>query len=170
MNCTNILWKRIDRNCGREIGGKLRYNVDRTYIDIVCPYFTSETERGINCEGCLKGSDRIKTSFMSVEEKKAHITQNCCVYPNKCVIAVANDNKYFDAHIENGTRCKVPEKYFVNIEELADMLTISKRKAYDIGKAAGALSKMGRRNIYAVSKVLAYTEQHKKTLKKTKEA
>lgn len=72
----------------------MRYNVDSNYVDIKCPYFGSETEMGLNCEGCLKGSIRTKTTFKSCSEKKAFIVENCLHYPNGCAISRANDNKY----------------------------------------------------------------------------
>lgn len=72
----------------------MRYNVDSSYVDIKCPYFTSETEKGLNCEGCLQGSERMKTSFATIADKKSFIASHCLEYPNTCVIAMANDMKY----------------------------------------------------------------------------
>ena len=63
-------------------------------VDIKCPYFRSETAKGLNCEGCLQGSERMKTSFLNEDDKSSYIASHCFEYPNTCIIAITNDSKY----------------------------------------------------------------------------
>ena len=61
--------------------------------DIKCPFFTSETEKSIRCEGAVNGSlNTLK--FDNDEDKMAYIEKYCTNYPNNCHICKAADAKY----------------------------------------------------------------------------
>lgn len=66
---------------------------NRITIDIMCPYFTSETDRSISCEGCEMGVKNTMR-FESKETKFDYIKRYCYNYPNECHVCKAADKKY----------------------------------------------------------------------------
>lgn len=60
---------------------------------IKCPYFMTEIEKTIRCEGVAKGSINA-LKFDNKEDKMAYIEKYCLNYPNDCHICKAAENKY----------------------------------------------------------------------------
>lgn len=57
------------------------------------------------------------------------------------------------------TESETKEKITVDINTLASMLCIGRNSAYEVGKQAGAVIKVGRRTLFNVSKVKAYMDE-----------
>lgn len=70
----------------------MRYSAN--YVDVKCPYFSSETAKAIHCEGYEKGQQRNSTLFDGKDEKEAHINKYCANYPNNCPLSKIIDKKY----------------------------------------------------------------------------
>jgi hypothetical protein len=69
----------------------MRYNAVCT--DIKCPFFRSETETTISCEGAEIGIRNVM-HFKGKEEKIDYIKRFCLKYPNNCHIRNAAEEKY----------------------------------------------------------------------------
>lgn len=61
--------------------------------DVMCPFFTTETNKTINCEGVENG---VKNSlrFEDRELKLDYMKRYCLKYPNECLICKAAKEKY----------------------------------------------------------------------------
>jgi len=57
-----------------------------------CPYFETESESMIPCEGVV--GQKTKSKFTERKEKDLFMKNNCEHYPNACPIARINDKKY----------------------------------------------------------------------------
>ena len=63
-------------------------------VEIKCPFFTSETDKSLSCEGVAAD---IKTNTMRFETSVAkleYISTYCVNYPNECAICKAISKKY----------------------------------------------------------------------------
>lgn len=67
--------------------------MNRICADIMCPFFSSETEMAISCEGVEKGI-RNTMKFESKGAKLDYIERFCLKYPNNCHISEAAERKY----------------------------------------------------------------------------
>lgn len=67
--------------------------MNRICADIKCPYFTSETDRSLSCEGCEMGVKNTMR-FENIEAKLDYIERFCFNYPNECHICIAAERKY----------------------------------------------------------------------------
>lgn len=67
--------------------------MNRICKDIMCPYFTSETDKSLSCEGCEMGV-RNTMRFETKEAKLDYIERFCFSYPNECHVCVAAEKKY----------------------------------------------------------------------------
>lgn len=65
----------------------------RICADIKCPFFTTETELSISCEGA-EAAVRNTMKFESKEAKLDYIKRYCLFYPNNCHIRNAVEEKY----------------------------------------------------------------------------
>ena len=67
--------------------------MNKICVEIKCPFFISETEKTLSCEGVAAGIVnvmRYKTSIAKMEQ----IRKYCANYPNACHIGKAAGHKY----------------------------------------------------------------------------
>lgn len=62
--------------------------------NITCPYYLKEGEKTITCEG--NRCPEVVHKFENYMKKEDYQRKYCFCYPNKCVLSVANDQKYED--------------------------------------------------------------------------
>jgi hypothetical protein len=67
--------------------------MNRICADIKCPYFTSEAESIIRCEGPEMGTKNIMR-FPDEKSKLLYMEKHCTEYPNNCNICIAAEKKY----------------------------------------------------------------------------
>lgn len=60
---------------------------------IKCPFFMTETDKSIYCEGCAGGSSN-RLKFDRENDKRIYIVKQCYHYPNNCSIAKGAEAKY----------------------------------------------------------------------------
>lgn len=62
--------------------------------EIKCPFFTSETDKSLSCEG--SEINVVNTMrFPNCVEKLKYIEKHCVHYPNECHISKAAEKKYY---------------------------------------------------------------------------
>jgi hypothetical protein len=55
------------------------------WANIKCPFFRTETEKSITCEGCQEGIVNVMR-FSEVDQKKEYLKKNCNNFPNDCPV------------------------------------------------------------------------------------
>jgi len=60
--------------------------------NVKCPYYKTCGDKYLTCEGF--NTEILKQRFKSSDDIEKFQRRNCFKYPNKCVIAIANDEKY----------------------------------------------------------------------------
>lgn len=58
-----------------------------------CPFFKSDSVKGIRCEG-MSGTKGIRVLFDSEEEKNRYEEEYCLKYPNRCKHAEMMEKEY----------------------------------------------------------------------------
>ena len=60
--------------------------------NVECPYYIREARLSMTCEGFI--GNEIMMRFADEKDKEAFQRQECCRYPNGCIICNANDKKH----------------------------------------------------------------------------